>query len=73
MMAAQNFFANSRVNITAEGKRHISVVIVSTKYYDEYVKDLVKEWDKQVAILSTITETQPQAAYTAFVRGFKTK
>ena len=73
MTAAQNFFANSRVNIIAKGKRHISVVIVSTKYYDEYVKDLVKDWDKQVAILSTITETQPQAAYTAFVRGFKTK
>ena len=72
-MEAQNLFANSRVNITAEGKRHIGVVIVSTKYYDECVKDLVKDWDKQFAILSTITETQPQAAYTAFVRGFKTK
>ena len=41
-MEAQNVFANSRVNITAEGKRHLSEDIGNTKYRDEYVKDLVK-------------------------------
>ena len=41
-MEAQNVFANSRVNITAEGKRHLSAVIGNTKYRDEYVKDLVE-------------------------------
>ena len=41
LMEAQNEFAKSRVNITAEGKRNLDEVIESTEYHDEYVKDLV--------------------------------
>ena len=41
-MVAQNLFANSNVNITAEEKRHSGVVIGSTEYREKYVKDLVK-------------------------------
>ena len=72
-MEAQNSFANSRVTITAEGKRHLGAVIGSTEYRDEYVKDLVKDWDNQLTILSTIAETQLQAAYLAFVNEFESK
>ena len=57
MMEAQNLFPNSRVNIRAERKRHLGAVIGSTKYPDKYVKDLVKDWDNQLNILSTIAET----------------
>ena len=52
-------------------KTHLGVVIGSIEYCDEYVKDLVKDWDNQLTILSTIAETQPQAAYLAFASGFK--
>ena len=72
-MEAQNVFANSRVNITAEGKRHLGAVIGSTEYRDKYVKDLVKDWDNQLTILSTIVETTPQTAYLAFANGFESK
>ena len=72
-MEAQNLFANSRVNITAEGKIHLGAVIGSIEYRDEYVKYLVKNWDNQLTILSTIAETQPQATYLAFASGFKSK
>ena len=41
-MEAQQLFANSRVDIKAEGERHLNVVIKSTEFRDEYVKDLVK-------------------------------
>ena len=37
------------------------------------MKDLVKFWDNQLTILSTIAKTQPQAAYLAFASGFKSK
>ena len=57
-MEAQNLFANSRVNITDEGRRHLGAVIGSTEYRDEYVKDLVKVWESQLTILSTIAEIQ---------------
>ena len=39
-MEAKNLFANSRMNITVEGKRYLDAVIGSTEYRDEYVKDL---------------------------------
>ena len=69
-MEAQNLFANSRVNITAEWKRHFDAVIGSTEDRDKYVKDLVKDWDNQITILSTIAET---TAYLAFANGFESK
>ena len=62
-MEAQNLLTNLRVNLTAERKRHLGAVIESTEYRDEYVKDLIKDWDNQLTILSIIAETQPQAAY----------
>ena len=71
MMEAQNLFANSRVNITAEGKRHLGAVIGTTEYRDKYVEDLAKDWDNEITILSTIAETQFQAALSAFASGFK--
>ena len=61
-MEAQKLFANLSVNITAEGKRQLNAVIGSTEYRDEYVKDLVKDWDNQLTILSNIVEKQPEAA-----------
>ena len=69
-MEAQNLFANSSVNITAEGKRHLGAVSGSTEYRDVYVKSLVKDWDNQLTILSTIAETQLQTVYLAFATGF---
>ena len=46
---------------------------LSIEYCYKYVKDLVKDWDNQLTILSTIAETQPQGAYLAFASEFKSK
>ena len=43
MVEAQNVFANSRVNITAKGKKHLGAVFGSMEYHKEYVKVLVKD------------------------------
>ena len=72
-MEAQNLLANSRVNMTAKGKRRLGAVIESTEYLDKYVKDLVKDWDNHLTILSTIAETQPQAAYFVLAIMIKSK
>ena len=37
------------------------------------MQDLVKDWDNQLTILSTIAETQRQTTYSALVSGFKNK
>ena len=65
-MEAENVFANSRVNT-----RHVGAVIGSTKCRDEDVKDLVKDFDNQLTILSIIAEIQPQAVYSAFASAAK--
>ena len=46
------------MNVTVEGKRHLGAVIATTEYCDEYVEDLVKDWNKQLTTLRTIVETQ---------------
>ena len=71
-MEAQTLFANSRVNITAEGKRYLSAVIGST-YCDEYVKDLVKIGTTNLPFCQLLQKQTPQAAYLAFVSGFESK
>ena len=60
------------MNITIEGRRHRGAVVGSNEYREECVKDLVNDWTNQLVLLS-IAESQPQAAYSAFVRGFKSK
>ena len=72
LMEAQNLFANSRVKPQRQ-KKHFGAVIGSIEYRDEYVKYLVKDWDKQITILSTIAETQPQIAYLPFASARKSK
>ena len=54
---------NSNVNIKAEGKRHLGAIVGSEIYKREYVDDLVKDWNSQLCMLSTVAECQPQAAY----------
>ena len=44
---AQNVITNSRVNVTAKGKRHVG----STEYCDQYVKNLLKDWNNQFTFL----------------------
>ena len=70
---ARNLFNDSNVNITIEGKRHLCAVIGSNEYRKECLKDLVNDWNNQLVLLSSITESQPQAAYSAFGSDFKSK
>ena len=48
-------------------------VIRINEYRKEYVKDLINDWNNQIVMLSSIAESQPQIAYSAFVSGFKSK
>ena len=71
--SAITLFDNSNVNITVEGKRLLGAIVGSDSYKREYVDNLVKDWNSQLCMLSTVAESQPQTAYSAFVRGFKNK
>ena len=69
---AQTVFSDC-VNITIDGKRHIGAVIGSVNYKKEYCDELVQNWASQLKVLCEIAKSQPQAAYSAFTKGFRSK
>ena len=69
---AESIFENS-VNITIEGKRHLGAVIGSQNYKDKFCNEKVESWIKELGCLDKIAKTQPQAAYIAFSRGYRSK
>ena len=68
---ARNIFSDSNVNITIE--RNVGAIIGSNEYREEYVNDFVNDWNIQLVLLSSIAESQPQTAYSAFFSGLKSK
>ena len=69
---AKELFGN-KVNITSEGKRHLGATIGSQNYKQKYCRKKVDKWIKELEILCEIADTQPHAAYSAFVKGYKSK
>ena len=69
---AEKLFSG-KVKITCEGKRHLGAVIGSNSYKEEYCNDIVSGWVKELETLCKISEVQPQAAYTVYTKGYKSK
>ena len=70
---AQQMFAGTGINVTSAGKRHLGAVIGSQAYKQEFVNSIVDKWIRELRVLTEIAETQPQAAYSAYIHGFKHK
>jgi len=70
---AKEMFANTGVNITTEGKRHLGAALGSRSFVVSYMQDKVKEWTSSIMTLATIAKTQPHAAYSAFTHGLASK
>ena len=62
---ARNLFNDSNVYITIEGKRHLGAVIGNNEYREEYLKDLVNDWNNQLVLLSSIA---PKANHRLFIQ-----
>ena len=62
-------FANTDINVTTEGKRHLGAVAGSRSYTEEYVAGKVKIWSEDIKKLAHIAQTQPHAAYSAYTHG----
>ena len=61
------------VKITTHGKRHLGAVLGSENYKREYCENLVDTWLNELSNLCTIADTQPQAAYAAYTKGYRSK
>ena len=70
---AKTMFTDTNINITTDGRKHLGAVVGSDTYKVQYVEELVDDWNTQRKLLSTIAENQPQAAYLAFVSGFRSE
>ena len=70
---AKRIFKETKINITREGKKHLGAVIGTESFIDEYVDQKLEEIVDELRILVEITKIEPQAAYAAFVAGFRHK
>jgi len=66
---ATQAFADTGIQITTEGKRHLGAAIGSHTFTNEYVGNKVHEWTEEVKRLAHVATSQPHAAYAAFVHG----
>lgn len=60
------------VNVTTEGKRHLGAVIGSKNYEDQYCYEKISK-KEEIETLTEIAKSQPQSAYLAFTKGYKSK
>ena len=70
---ARKIFAGTAVNITAEGQRHLGAAVGSKEYKDQYCSSKVNKWTDEIKSPTEIARSQPQAAYTAFIKGYRSK
>ena len=70
---AKTIFTDTNMNISANGRKHLGAVVGRDTYNVQYVENLVDDWNTQLKLLPITAETQPQAAYLAFVSGFRSK
>ena len=71
--AATDMYKGTGINITDEGRKHLGAIVGSKKCKEEYMNEKVEEWVSSLRRLSMIAKTQPQAAYSCYVKGFTHK
>ena len=70
---ASAIFADSGVNITADGRPYLGAAIGSQEFIEDYVRSKVKTWSSNIAQLSEIAMSQPHASFTALTHGLQSK
>ena len=70
---ARAAFDGTNLNITCEGRKYLGGFVGSAEGKTEFMKETVREWCDEVRLLAQIAKSEPQAAYTAFVGGYKHK
>ena len=73
LVSEANTIFGKSVNITNEGKRHLGAVIGSQKYKGQYCSKKVDTWVTELTTLTEMAKTQPQAAFVAFTKGYRSK
>jgi len=70
---AKTIFGNSSIKFTTSGKRHLGAALGSDEFKKEYIAEKVAQWCGELEQLALIAESQPHAAYSAYVHGYQHK
>ena len=70
---AKSIFENSSIKFTTSGKRHLGAALGSNEFKKEYIAEQVVQWCGELEQLALIAESQPHAAYSAYVHGYQHK
>ena len=60
---AKQKFADIKINITTEGKRHLGASIGSEYHRNKFVEDEINSLCEELLVLSEITRIEPHATY----------
>ena len=66
---AREVFHDSDIHIITDGHRYLGGVIGSEAFEQHFLQQKVQDWISDIKKLSTIAESQPHAAYSAFCHG----
>jgi len=64
---------DTKIRVTSEGRKHLGAKIGSESFKLQYLQTKVEQWSKELQNLIEIAKSDPQAAYSCFVTGFKQK
>ena len=70
---ASLIFADSNINVTCEGRKHLGAVIGCQNFKNKFINNLVDDWIEEIQTLSKISQTEPHAAYSAYINGMQNK
>ena len=68
---ATELFRDTGVMITDEETRYLGAAIGRDSFLQSYIKTKVDEWMGELKKLAVFAQTQPQAAYSAYVTGLR--
>ena len=66
-------FAGMDIQITSAGRPYLGAPIDSQDFITDFTQNCVSQWVQGLSQLSSITVTQPDAAYAVLVHGFSSK
>ena len=70
---ARSLFADSLVNVTADGRPYLGAAVGSLSYVKHWVIGRIDSWVAELKTLSSFAVMQPYAAFSAFSRGLISK
>ena len=62
-----------KLNYNTDGHKYLGSAIGSEDFITKFIKEKVSEWITQLEVLTSIAQTQPHAAYSAFIHGLLNK